>query len=575
MLRLVISYITSDSLPFIPVFMSYPNFTENPMVRLGRSFSLTLWSLVLLVTLVNGLRQPNILRQLELKHHRTRLGLSHLDDASYHMTTPSSSKDIDHVKEAYFTQVIDHFQPTLASPSFQQRYFLRTDYWDQAGRPDLVFLCVGGEGPPLRKDVLTDSVHCTEMVNIAAETGALLLALEHRYYGPSIPSKDFSLEGFKYLSTKQAVEDIKVFHSFITQQYLSGRPALWITFGGSYPGMLASFARIKYPHLIHAAIASSAPVYATVNMPGYLETQVDDFALTSIGGSKQCRDAVIESHRLVGDMLKNQTGKARIVRDFKLCSLDELNVSDNVGIFVGFGIFDMPAQENDPSCTTPLCNYEKICQAMLDPSKSLYDRLLYVYHNGGNSVMNVINFAEQHPHLRSPSSANAPTCRSINFATYIKEVSSDVSIKNTERIWLYQVCTNWGFLQTCESRHGCPLIADYSTEDMWMKPCTEGMGIPRENMIAGVADANAEYGGLTPRTSRIVYINGEVDPWRANSIIKQLSADQPVLEVAGASHHFWTHKYQASDSKNVQRVRQQISDLVKEYIKRPPVELTR
>jgi hypothetical protein len=33
----------------------------------------------------------------------------------------------------------------------------------------------------------------------------------------------------------------------------------WVSFGGSYPGMQAGWLRLKYPNLIHAAVASSAP----------------------------------------------------------------------------------------------------------------------------------------------------------------------------------------------------------------------------------------------------------------------------------------------------------------------------
>lgn len=45
-------------------------------------------------------------------------------------------------------------------------------------------MCVGGEGPPLEEDVVvTGGLHCALMVHVAIEHSALVLALEHRYYG--------------------------------------------------------------------------------------------------------------------------------------------------------------------------------------------------------------------------------------------------------------------------------------------------------------------------------------------------------------------------------------------------------
>ena len=44
----------------------------------------------------------------------------------------------------------------------------------------------------------------------------------------------------------------------------------WIAFGGSYPGSLAAWLRLKYPHLIHGSISTSRPLIAQADFPEYL-----------------------------------------------------------------------------------------------------------------------------------------------------------------------------------------------------------------------------------------------------------------------------------------------------------------
>ena len=73
----------------------------------------------------------------------------------------------------------------------------------------------------------------------------------------------------QYLSSRQALGDLSVFHAFATKEYKLAATNKWVTFGGSYPGMMASFARVVYPDLFFASASSSAPVQAQLDMTGY------------------------------------------------------------------------------------------------------------------------------------------------------------------------------------------------------------------------------------------------------------------------------------------------------------------
>ena len=73
---------------------------------------------------------------------------------------------------------------------------------------------------------------------------------------------------------------------------------------------------------------------------------------------------------------------------------------------------------------------------------------------------------------------------------------------------------------------------------------------------------------LSPRTravraaqnnaSRIMYINGDVDPWHGLSILNAPTAELPTLMVSGASHHAWTHPSAPTDQPTVVAARMAI-----------------
>lgn len=66
----------------------------------------------------------------------------------------------------------------------------------------------------------------------------------------------------RYLSSAQALGDIANFIKHATEAFELPKDTKWILFGCSYAGTLAARARLKYPHLVHGAVCSSAPLLA-------------------------------------------------------------------------------------------------------------------------------------------------------------------------------------------------------------------------------------------------------------------------------------------------------------------------
>jgi lysosomal Pro-X carboxypeptidase len=95
---------------------------------------------------------------------------------------------------------------------------------------------------------------------LAAKLNAVIVFAEHRYFGESFPFGDQSFvtsENVKYLSPHQALADYAYLIQYLKASY---RNVPVIAFGGSYGGMLAAWFRMKYPHVVLGAFASSAPL---------------------------------------------------------------------------------------------------------------------------------------------------------------------------------------------------------------------------------------------------------------------------------------------------------------------------
>ncbi|KAI5448639.1 hypothetical protein KIW84_015877 [Lathyrus oleraceus] len=125
------------------------------------------------------------------------------------------------------------------------------------------------------------------MTDNATSFKALLVYIEHRYYGNSVPFGSEE-EAFKnattlgYLDSAQALVDYGdvVIH---IQETLQMQNSPIIVIGGSYGGMLASWFRLKYPHLAIGALASSAPILYiddVVQPNAYMDIVSADFKLS-------------------------------------------------------------------------------------------------------------------------------------------------------------------------------------------------------------------------------------------------------------------------------------------------------
>ena len=437
--------------------------------------------------------------------------------------------------ERYFTQRLDHYDASLKNASFQQRYFVNST-WYKTGGP--VFLCVGGEGPALDASVVSRSVHCSDATELAPEVGALVVALEHRYYGNSIPpSSERGAQRLRHLTSHQAVADIAVFHKHISDEFKLPSTTKWIAFGGSYPGMLAGFSRLRLPHLIHAAVSSSAPWHAKVDMTEYNDRVGAALANEAVGGSDACQKIVVDGHAKIKSLLESsRLQRLSLAKLFNFCNPLALENAQTRRAWAGYGVVAVPAQSNDPASTDPGQSIGALCSVLLAANTSSVDALatLSARQRGGR-------------------------CVDASLSQNFEDDGSDALS------WPWQTCAEFGFYQTCEVGSQCPFARGYVSVADEISICSQ-FGLTPGVVADSVAFSNQVYGGAAPQGSRILFPNGDVDPWTGLGVLESPAPSEPVMMVVGASHHAWTHPADTIVQKSVADAKAAIQAQVKQWL---------
>nr|XP_056701727.1 thymus-specific serine protease [Euleptes europaea] len=465
--------------------------------------SLGAWLLVLL-SLTQAGRNFRLFRQYILQHREEQA----IKEASLHLgllaQSPASGLWNPPI-ESTIRQPLDHFnrQDQL---TFNQRFWINEEYWQHPSGP--VFLYIGGESALSMWDVLSG-----HHVELAQKYGALLVALEHRFYGASLNPDGLQDQNLMFLSSQQALSDLVSFHLFITQKYNLMSNNTWICFGGSYPGSLSAWFRLKFPHLVFAAVSSSAPVRAQLDFRGYNKVVADSLLNPVVGGSKECRDAVAEAFSIV-DSLIHAGHLEKLAKDFHSCGalkgtsdLFEM-VSNLADIFMG------AVQYNDEGVQWG--SVASLCRIMTNQTGSPYQRLMVT-----NKVF-LISMMQQ--------------CLENSHEEVLRELrSTNLSVSGVgERQWFFQTCTEFGYYQTCED--STCLFSHLISLPSELDICAEVFNVSRDRVQEAVAFTNEYYGADCPKASRVLFVNGDIDPWHALSVLRNQSRSELALLINGTAH---------------------------------------
>jgi pimeloyl-ACP methyl ester carboxylesterase len=176
-----------------------------------------------------------------------------------------------------FLQRIDHFDFNNTR-TFSQRYFTNLTYWNKEPNSPLI-VYIGGEGS------MTGSRWDSGTISkLANQTHAILLGLEHRFFGESHPFDHYNTKALQYLTVSQALADLDEFIRAQRDQYSCHENCSVLVVGGSYSGSLSSWFRLYYPHVADFSWSSSAPINIKIEFPEYDEK----VALDLLDLSEEC-----------------------------------------------------------------------------------------------------------------------------------------------------------------------------------------------------------------------------------------------------------------------------------------------
>lgn len=382
----------------------------------------------------------------------------------------------------FYDQKLDH--KDASSETFKQRYFINSDYAEGAESP--VFYIICGEW----NCAGTGSYSYVE--SLAKKMKGHLVALEHRFYGESLPTSNLTPRALKDLDLQSAIDDLATFQKHLMET--RGMTGSWVAAGGSYAGTLAAFYREKHPELVVGALASSAPVLMKNEFFEY------DAHIASVINKSECGDKVREAVKLIEERMSTREGNKEIKELFKSPEL----INDRDFLYV---VADMLAAAVQYGRDKVFCN-----------ALTSSDDLVAGYAKGGLAVLTAMGVKPF----------------DISLAVAERE---EVTADDNMRQWLWQSCREFGWFQVAngtgkETSRSARIDLEYH-EEICQRLYKTSMGED------GALNEKWYFPLLNPETSKIIFTNGSNDPWLRLSLVEGGEASNPnvdLLMMDGAAH---------------------------------------
>ncbi|PSS21024.1 Lysosomal Pro-X carboxypeptidase [Actinidia chinensis var. chinensis] len=437
-------------------------------------------------------------------------------------------------KTHYFPQILDHFtfQPQ-SSKIFYQKYLINSHYWHKNGP---IFVYTGNEG-----DIEWFAANTGFMLDIAPKFNALLVFIEHRFYGQSMPFGKKSYKSAKtlgYLNSQQALADFAVLIRSLKKNYSSEASPV-VVFGGSYGGMLAAWFRLKYPHIAIGALASSAPILQFDDITPW-SSFYDAVSKDYKDASLNCYEVIKGSWQELEDLSAQKLGLAELSKTFKTCKNLQSVYSVRNWLWEAFVYTSMVNYPTEANFMMPLPAYP--VQAMC--------KIIDGFSTRATKISKVFAAASMYYNY-----SQTEKCFDLENETDAHGLSG----------WGWQACTEMVMPMTCSDDSMFP-PSSFDYKD-FAENCRKKYGVmPRPHWIT------TEYGGsrieqvLKRSGSNIIFSNGMQDPWSRGSVLKNISATIIALVTKQGAHHVDFRSATKEDPDWLVQQRRQEEEIIQSWV---------
>ncbi|CEJ90342.1 hypothetical protein VHEMI06133 [[Torrubiella] hemipterigena] len=443
-----------------------------------------------------------------------------------------------------FDQLIDHDKPELGT--FKQRVWYNAEFYAGPGAP--LLLSTPGEGAADHYQPYT--MNQTLAGAYMQDQKGAAIVLEHRYWGDSSPYDTINAKTLQALTLDQSLRDLVYFARNVDLPFTNGTShpdkSPWTFLGGSYPGALVAYMNKLYPGTFWTYHASSAVV-------------------EPIGDYWRYFDPV------------SAAMPANCSKDWKLAikqldtMMDSRDAAGRTALKSKFGLGELADDDFASTLLAPLDSWQGNKFYTKPKDVVLYNLCDYIEgvgnHNENNTVV--------------PGAEGVGSCKALHgLAKYMREVFvpkgpcdgqdwpngslqcfnthnltspiyTDRTVRNNYNLqWLW-MCCNEPFQHWQASFPGdIGMVSKYYTTQMARDQCaplfpdTDGFqyGLKLGRTTEQIVEKTTGWKNVN--TTRLIYVNGEFDPWRPETVSSderpggplQFTDDVPVFVIKNGTH---------------------------------------